>query len=223
LADPDLTGTVLLVFRTFFHPFRYSCDIWYIALPYPLTDQVRVWVSIHWFFKKLWLLELGKNHELSVFSTYFLSAYRYLFDIYCTTLLCHTKLQTKFEFGYGPLIFHEVIILGLRKKVISFPRLFSPLLTNIYLIFSTLLWQLPYQVTDQVRVWFLSIDFSRSYDSWKCGKNHELSVFSTFFSLCLQIFIWYILYYIAMPYQVTDQVRVWLWSIDFSRSYNPWT
>jgi hypothetical protein len=56
LADPDLTGTVLLifhevmalgltknhelsVFRTFFHSaYRYSFDIWYIDLQYQDTD-----------------------------------------------------------------------------------------------------------------------------------------------------------------------------------------
>jgi hypothetical protein len=32
------------VFRSFFvHAFRYSFDIWYIALAYKDTDQVRVW------------------------------------------------------------------------------------------------------------------------------------------------------------------------------------
>jgi hypothetical protein len=29
------------------------------------------------------------------------------------TLLCHTKMQIKFEFGPDPLIFHDVIALGL--------------------------------------------------------------------------------------------------------------
>jgi hypothetical protein len=43
------------------------------------------------------------------------------------TLLCHTKIQLKFEFGSGPLIFHDVMALGLRKKsrIISFPDFFS--------------------------------------------------------------------------------------------------
>jgi hypothetical protein len=39
------------------------------------------------------------------------------------TLLCHTKIQIKFEFGSDPLIFHEVMAVGLRKisRIISFP------------------------------------------------------------------------------------------------------
>jgi hypothetical protein len=57
------------------------------------------------------------------------------------TLLCHTKIQIKFEFGSDPLIFHEVMALGLRKKsrIISFTHFFS----HIHLI-------LPYLDTDQV-------------------------------------------------------------------------
>jgi hypothetical protein len=30
-------------------------------------------------------------------------------------LLCHTKIQIKYEFGFDPLIFPEVMVLGLRK------------------------------------------------------------------------------------------------------------
>jgi hypothetical protein len=32
------------------------------------------------------------------------------------TLRCHTKIQIKFEFGSDPLIFHEVMALGLGKN-----------------------------------------------------------------------------------------------------------
>ena len=34
-----------------------------------------------------------------------------IFDL----LLGHTKIQIKFEFGFDPLIFHEVMALGLRE------------------------------------------------------------------------------------------------------------
>jgi hypothetical protein len=53
------------------------------------------------------------------------------------TLLCRTKIQIKFECGSDPLIFHEVMALGLRKKslIISFPDFFP----HIHLIFGTLL------------------------------------------------------------------------------------
>jgi hypothetical protein len=66
-----------------------------------------------------------------------------------------------FEFGFDPLIFHEVMALGLRKisQIISFPHffLYSFDMRNI---------ALQYQDTDQVRVWFRSIDFSRSSGPW---------------------------------------------------------
>ena len=46
---------------------------------------------------KLWPLDLEKYHELSVFRTFLfmLSDIHLIFAI----LLCHTKIQTKFEFG----------------------------------------------------------------------------------------------------------------------------
>jgi hypothetical protein len=81
-------------------------------------------------------LDLEKYHELSVFKTFSL-----LTDIHLLfgTLLCHTKIQIKFEFVFVPLIFHEVMALGLRKisRIISFPHFIS-LLTDILLIFGTL-------------------------------------------------------------------------------------
>jgi hypothetical protein len=36
------------------------------------------------------------------------------------TLLCHTKIQIKFEFGSDPLIFHEVMTLGLGGKITNY-------------------------------------------------------------------------------------------------------
>jgi hypothetical protein len=60
------------------------------------------------------------------------------------TLLCHTKIQIKFEFGFDPLIFHEVMALGLRKnsRIISF--------THFVLSYSFDIWyiDLSYQDTD---------------------------------------------------------------------------
>jgi hypothetical protein len=36
------------------------------------------------------------------------------------TLLCHTNIQIKFEFGSDPLIFHEVMALGLGGKITNY-------------------------------------------------------------------------------------------------------
>jgi hypothetical protein len=185
----------------FWSSFRYSFDIWYIALAYQDTDQVRLWVwsidflrsygpwtyknitnsqfsalfsfvlsdihwnlvhcfailryisssslvFIHWFFTKLWPLDLEKYHEFSVFRTFFFRAVRYSFDIWYIAL--------------------------------------------------------PYRYTDQVRLWFWFIYFSRSYGQMDLQKYHEFSVFRTFFVRAFRYS--FDIWYIALPYQDTDQV-----------------
>jgi hypothetical protein len=64
------------------------------------------------------------------------------------TLLCHTKIQIKFEFGFDTLIFSEVTALALRKIswIIRFQDFFFSLLTNIHLIFGSLLCHTKIQV-----------------------------------------------------------------------------
>jgi hypothetical protein len=56
------------------------------------------------------LEELCPLNEKSVFQTFFLSAYRYSFDIWYIALVRHL-----FEFGFDPLQFHEVMAHGLTK------------------------------------------------------------------------------------------------------------
>jgi hypothetical protein len=67
-------------------------------------------------------LGLGKKSRITSFK-HFSSHIYLIFGI----LLYITKIQIKFEFGFDPLIFHEVMALGLRKKsqIISFPDFFS--------------------------------------------------------------------------------------------------
>jgi hypothetical protein len=71
------------------------------------------------------LEELCPLTDFTVFRTFF----PLLTDIHLifSTLLCHTKIQIKFEFGFDPLIFPEVMALELRKisRIISFPDFFS--------------------------------------------------------------------------------------------------
>jgi hypothetical protein len=80
------------------------------------------------------LEELCPLNKLSVFRTFFS-------HLIFGTLICHTKIQIKFEFGFDPLIFPKVMALGLRKisRIISFPDFLFSLLTDIHLIFGTLL------------------------------------------------------------------------------------
>jgi hypothetical protein len=83
-------------------------------------------VLIHWFFTKLWPIDLKKYHKLSVCHTFFVPAFRYIHLIF-GILLCHTKIQIMIELGFDPLISHEVMALGLRRKlsrIISFPHCF---------------------------------------------------------------------------------------------------
>jgi hypothetical protein len=64
------------------------------------------------------LEELCPLTYFTVFRTFFslLTDIHFIFS----TLLCHTKIQIKFEFGSDPLIFHEVMALGLGKKITNY-------------------------------------------------------------------------------------------------------
>ena len=59
------------------------------------------------------LEELCSLSELSVFRTSFslLTDFHLIFG----TLICHTKIQIKLEFGFDPLIFPKVMVHGLEK------------------------------------------------------------------------------------------------------------
>jgi hypothetical protein len=50
------------------------------------------------------------------------------------TLLCHTKLQIKFEFDFDPLIFHEAMAHGLKKntRIVSFLHFCSLAVSDSY-------------------------------------------------------------------------------------------
>jgi hypothetical protein len=86
-------------------------------------------VAINQFLEELCPLNLVILWDFTVFHIFVLSAYRYSFSIWYVALpyqdtdihllfgmlLCHTKIQIKFEFGFIPLIFLEVMAIGLRK------------------------------------------------------------------------------------------------------------
>jgi hypothetical protein len=106
-------------------------------------------------FHEVMALGLRKKYqELLVFRTFSLSAYRYIHLIF-GTLFCHTKIQIKCEFGFDPLISHEAMTLGLRKKITNnkFSGLFLSLLTDIHLIFGTLFCHTKLQMKFKF-VWF---------------------------------------------------------------------
>jgi hypothetical protein len=101
-----------------------------------------------------------------------------------STLLCHTNIQITSEFGFDPLIFHEVMALGLGKKsrIISFKHVFS----HIHLIFGTLLCNTMIQI--KIEFAFDPLIFHEVMALGLRKKTRIIS-FSDFFSLCLQIFI----------------------------------
>jgi Na+-driven multidrug efflux pump len=110
------------------------------------------------------------------------------------TLLCHTKIQIKFEFGFDPLIFHEVMALGLEIffNELSVLSTFS----HIRLIFGTLLCHTKIQIKFE-----FGFDPLIFHEVMALGLEiffNELSVLSTFFSYSFDI------WYIALPYQDTD-------------------
>jgi hypothetical protein len=95
-------------------------------------------VAIDQFLEELCLLNLTFLRDF--FRTFVFPLFtdiHFMFD----ALLCHTKIQIKFEFGFDPMIFHEVMALGLRKilRSICFPHFLFSLLIDIHLIFDTLL------------------------------------------------------------------------------------
>ena len=134
-------------------------------------------------------------------------------------LVLHDKIQVKFEFGFDPLLFPKVMVHGLREisRIISFPDFF---LSAYRYSFDIWYIALPYQDTDQVWVWFWSIDFSRSYGPWTWKKDHDLSVLGTFFL----IFIWYLVHCFAIPrYRLSLSLALihWfftkLWPLDLKK------
>jgi hypothetical protein len=105
-------------------------------------------------------------------------------------LLCHTKLQIKFEFGFDPLIFHEVRALELRKisRIVSFPH-FSFVLSDVHLIFGTLLCPIKIQ-----------IKFKFSFDPLIFHEVMTLGIvsFPPFYRSCFQMFFWYLAHCFAI-------------------------
>jgi hypothetical protein len=99
------------------------------------------------------------------------------------TLLCHSKLQKKFEFGFYPIIFHEGMVFELRKisQIVGFSHILAHLSWKLKWTF--LIAYCPSSVC--LSVWRLASDvslsdfyifdfFSRTAGPFviKAGKNH---------------------------------------------------
>jgi hypothetical protein len=123
------------IFRTFFHSaYRYSFDIWYIALPYQDTDQIWVGSDPLIFSRRYgpWTLKKITNYQFS--ALFFLSyssriiSFTHFFS-FCLQILIwylvHCFAIPRYILSLR-LIVHEVMALGLRKilRIISFPHFF---------------------------------------------------------------------------------------------------
>jgi hypothetical protein len=129
--------------------------------------------------------------ELSVFRT----SFSLFTDIHLIfgTLICHTKIQIKFEFGFDPLIFPKVIAYGLRKisRIISFPDFCSLCLQIFiwYLVHYFVILRYKSSLSLVSIHWFFPKLWPLDFENY-----HKLSVFP-----CLQIFIWYLVHCFAIP------------------------
>jgi hypothetical protein len=144
----------LSVFRTFFcSAYRYSFDTWYIGFAIPRYRLSLSLAFIHWFFTKLWPLDLEKNHKLSVFRTFF-SLCLHLFIWY----LVHCISIPRYRLSLSLVLIHWFFTK--KSQIISFPDFFFSLLTDIHLIFGTLLFHTKIHIKFEYRF------FSRSYGPW---------------------------------------------------------
>jgi hypothetical protein len=132
------------------------------------------------------------------------------------TLLYHTEIQIKVEFGFDPLIFHKVMALGLWKisQIFSFPHFF---LSSFQIFISYLVHCFAirrYRSSSSLVLihWFF-------LKLWPNGlrKISRILTFPHFFFRALR-YSFYI-FYICLPYQDADQVQDWFWSIDLSPNY----
>jgi hypothetical protein len=201
-----------------------------------------------------------KSQIILVFrSFFFFSLFTDIHLIY-STLICHTKILIKLEFGFDP------VCLSVRPST-KFSGLFSAMCPAIAL---------------KLCIWLYNYDLQMKFEDGcyrpilrRVMPLEGLYSFLDFFSLCLQVSFWYLvhcfdivryrsslilvlihwfftklwpldlekttnyqfsalffrsayrysfdIWYIALQYQDTDSGWEWLWSIDFSRSYGPWT
>jgi hypothetical protein len=104
-------------------------------------------------------------------------------------------------------------------------RTFFSLLTDIHLIIFPLCAQLLHWnfVHSFISMTYRSSSKVVAIDQFleELCPLRDFTVFRAFF---LSAYIYsFDIWYIALPYQDTDQVWVWFWSIDCLRSYGPWT
>jgi hypothetical protein len=139
--------------------------------------------------------------DITVFGTFFLSAYIHIYtNLLFGTLLCHKKIQIKFEFRSDPIAIYQ------------FSALFS-LCVEIFIWYLVHCFAIEIYRLSLILVlirWF----FTRSLLS-DLQKHHKLSVYHTFFSLsaCIYSFnIWCI-----VPNAYWERVS-YIWEVSFQEN-----
>jgi hypothetical protein len=206
------------VFRTsFLFAYRYSYDIWYISLPYQDTDQVRVWCRSIDFSQSYgpWTYKNITNYQFSGLFSLCLQIFIW-YLVHCFVIPRYRSSSSLVSIHW---FFPKLWPFNLEK--ISWINHFPDFLSRCLQIF---IWYLVHFVIPRYRSslslvllhWFFPKLWPLNLE-----KYHELSVFRTF-SLSAYRYSFDI-WFIALPYQDTDHVQVWFWSIRISRSYGPWT
>jgi hypothetical protein len=129
--DPLIFHKVMalgLICTFFLRAFRYSFDIWYIALPYQDTDQVRAWYWFIDFSQSYDPMDLEKYHEFC-FPHFFLSCFQ-IFIWY----LVHCFAIPRFRSSSSLVLIHWSFTKLLIKisGILSFPHFF-PLCFQIFI------------------------------------------------------------------------------------------
>jgi hypothetical protein len=149
-------------------------------------------VLIHWFFTKLWPLDLEKNNELSVLSTFFP-----IFIWYLVHWFTIPRYRLSLSLALIHWFFTKLWPLDLAKKslFISFSNFFPSLLTDIHLIFGTLLFHTKIQI--KFEFGFHPLIFHEVM-AHRLRKISPIISFPDFSSLCLHIFIQYLVHCFAI-------------------------
>jgi hypothetical protein len=139
-------------------------------------------------------LSVSQVNQFSALFLFMLSDIHLIFG----TLLSHTKIQTKFEFGFDPSIFHGVMAVELRKisQILSFPH-FYPSCFQIFIWYLVLCFAIPrYRSSFSLVLihWFFS-------KLWPNGlrKISQILSFPHFFISCFQLFIWNLVHCFTIP------------------------
>ena len=160
-------------------------------------------------------LSVSAINQFSALFLFVLSDIHFIFG----TLLYHTKIQIKFEFGIDALIFHGVMAHGLRKisRFLSFPHFFCS-------CFHIFIWCLHIKLQIKFEFAFDPLIF-HGVMALGLSKISRILSFPHFFCSCFQIFISYLVHcFVILRYRSSSSLVLihWffteLWPLDIAVS-----